>query len=427
MKFNFSKTLLASAMLLGFGTRAFAQVDLIVEENGVAPNYATIQAAVNAASSSQVDRIFVKNKAGNTPYQENVTISKSVTILPYDPDGVFYCFGNYTINPIAGGGEVTIIGMYNQSGSISSFAAATLTAPTRVNFLGSTLISGSINTSNLGFVTHVAGNVINGSVTTRTATITGNQIDGAIVVNDVGGTVTGYTEDTLYIVGNRLATAGGGYGGGAINWSNASDYFMIANNWVRHTNAGININSVKSGTGMNKIENNSVEKNAAGTVHGISINAAIAANTNLKIINNAIYDELNSGSWTDYAIVFGTITQPAFVSVEWNVYRFFTGGLTNASAAAISITGNVAGGASFNPADVTGDCAAPECINQGSPATDYTDLDLTRNNVGVAGGSYNFSNFWPNQSGGARVYLVKTPRTVVQSSTINAKADSFDR
>jgi hypothetical protein len=154
---------------------------------------------------------------------------------------------------------------------------------------------------------------------------------------------------------------------------------------------------------------------------------ALGANTNLKIFNNAIYDELNSGSWTDYAIAFSTITQPSFVSVEYNVFRFFTGGLSNGGATVVSYVGNVAGGSAFNLNDITGECTAPECLNFGSPATDYTDLDLTRNNVGVAGGSYNFSNFWPNQSGGARVYLVKTPRTVVQSSTINAKADSFDR
>lgn len=429
MKFNFSKTLLASAMLLGFGTRAFAQVDLIVEENGVAPNYATIQAAVNAASSSQVDRIFVKNKAGNTPYQENVTISKSVTILPYDPDGVFYCFGNYTINPIAGGGEVTIIGMYNQSGSISSFAAATLTAPTRVNFLGSTLISGSINTSNLGFVTHCAGNIINGSITTRTATITGNQVDGSIVISDVGGNVTGYTEDTLYIVGNRLIASGGGVGAGYIQWNNDDDYFMIANNNVRHSTIGISCSVYKAGTGVNKIENNSIKKNGnVPGASGIYLLGTIPANTTLKVINNSIFDENASNSYAEYAIQFSAApATPSFVSLDYNVHRQWGNGFTNLGGATISMTANVLGGASYTHDNVSGDCTAPECINLGSPATDYTDLDLTRNNVGAAGGSYHFSNFWPNQSGGARVYLVKTPRTVVQSSTINAKADSFDR
>lgn len=429
MKLNFTKTMLATAMLLGLGSRAMA-ADLIVEENGVLPNYATIQAAVNAASSSVVDRIFVKNKAGNSPYQENVTISKSVTILPYDPDGVFYCFGNYTINPISGGGEVTIIGMYNNSGSINSFAnTVNLTVPTRVNVLGSTLLSGGINTGNSGFVSHIAGNSINGSVTTRTATITGNLVDGSITINDVGGSVTGYPEDTLYIVGNRLTTTAGGVGAGYILWNNDDDYFMIANNNIRHSTYGIFTQLYKAGAGVNKIENNSIRKNGnINGAHGISITGTVPANTNLKIINNSIFDENTSNSFTEFAIQFSaTPASPSFVSMEYNVHRSWTNGLTNVSNTVVSMIGNVAGGASYTHDATTGDCAAPECINLGSPATDYTDLDLTRNNVGTGGGSYNFNNFWPNQSGGARVYLVKTPRTVVQSSTINAKADSFDR
>lgn len=430
MKFNFTKTLVATAMLLGLGNRVLAQVDLIVEENGVAPNYATIQAAVNAASTSQVDRIFVKNKAGNSPYLENVTISKSVTILPYDPDGVFYVHGNYTINPIASGGEVTIIGMYNNSGSISSFANATLTAPTRVNILGSTFISGSITTNNLGFVSHIAGNVINnGSVTTRTATITGNLVDGMITVQDVGGSVTGYPEDTLYIVGNRVTASGGGVGGGFIQWSNDDDYFMIANNNIRHASYGVQVTAIKAGAGMNKIENNSIRKNGNNNgAQGITTTITVPAATNFKIFNNSIYDENTTNSYTEYAIHFAAAPAAgSFVSMEFNVHRNWTNGLTNMSAVQVSQTGNVLGGGSYVHDAITGECLAPECINLGSPATDYTDLDLTRNNVGTGGGSYNFNNFWPNQSGGARVYLVKTPRTVVQSSTINAKADSFDR
>jgi hypothetical protein len=429
MKLNFTKTVLAAAMLLGLGSRALAQTDLIVEENGVAPNYATIQAAVTAASSSVVDRIFVKNKAGNVPYLENVTISKSVTILPFDPDGVFYCHGSYTINPIPGGGEVTIIGMYNNSGSINSFASANFTTPTRVNLLGSTLIAGGINTSNQGFVTHVAGNVINGSVSTRTATITGNFVDGNITVNDVGGNVTGYPEDTLFIVGNRVTGSGGNVGNGYIIWSNDDDYFMIANNNVRHSTIGINCTAYKSGPGTNKIENNSIKKN--GNVSGgagIWFSNTILANTNLLVVNNSIFDENLTNSFTEFAVLFAaTPATPSFVSLNFNVHRNWRDLFTNVSAASVSMTGNVAGGASYTHDNISGDCTAPECINLGSPSTDFTDLDLTRNNVGTAGGSYNFSNFWPNQSGGARVYLVKTPRTVVQSSTINAKADSFDR
>jgi hypothetical protein len=419
-KFSFLALILAFCM--GLSVRGYA-ADLIVEENGVLPNYATIQSAVTAAVSG--DRIFIKNKAGNVPYNENVTITaKSLSLLSYDPDGLFYVFGSYTIN-ITAGQEVNIIGMHNSSGGVAAFAASTLSNPTRVNILGSTFLSGNINFDFLGYVTHLAGNNINGNITVRTSTVTGNQIDGALTINSPTGAVTGYPEDTLYVVGNRFCTAAGGYGSGGINWNNNQDYLMIANNWVRYGATGITLSSVKAGSGVNNLENNSIEKNASGVVHGISV-GALGANTNLMIRNNALYDEQTSSSWTDYAVAFGTITGPSFVNLDYNVFRNWIGGLTNASTTSVSQTGN-SGSTTMNPADVTGICSAAECINLGSPSTDYTDLDLSRNDVGVAGGSYNYNNFWPNNTGGARVYLVKTPRTVVQSSTINAKADSYDR
>lgn len=421
MKTNFLKTLAAAALMLGLASRNYA-ADLIVEENGVSPNFATIQSAVTAATAG--DRIFVKNKAGNVPYQENVTINKSISILSYDPDAVYYVFGTYTINAIANG-EINIIGMYNQSGSVNSFSAGSLTAPTRVNFMGSTLVAGNFNLNHAGFVAHVAGNtLLGGSIITKTATITGNQVDGSISVTDVGGNVTGYSEDTLYIVGNRICTTAGGYAGGNISWANDDDYFLIANNWVRYNGACISVTSSKAGTGVNAIENNSTES-TSGVSHGISISHNVAGI--MRVVNNSLYDEYASNDGTEYAIFISGVGTGGVVNFDFNVYRNYYNGFTNISGATVSMTGNVAAGTSFNNADLTGVCTAPECINLGSPSTDYTDLDLSRNDVGVAGGSYNFNNFWPNNTGGARVYLVKTPRTVVQSSTINAKADSFDR
>lgn len=424
MKKKFTQIALAMAMAMGIAMSAHA-ADLIVEENGVLPNFATIQAAVTAANAG--DRIFVKNKAGNVPYVENVTVTKSISLLAYDPDGVYYVFGNYTLNPIANG-EINIIGMYNNSGSISAFAASTLGTPTRVNLMNCTLLSGSFSTNQLGWVAHVAdNNFANGSITTRTATITGNQIVGGITVADVGGAVTGYTEDTLYIVGNRLASTAGGYSDGVITWTNDDDYFIVANNWVRNnTTHAYNFNTFKAGAGVNRIENNSAEINTSGSVYGMSFGTILAATT-LMINNNSIFDENTTNSWTQYAFNFGTVTAGSFVSLNYNVHRNFLNGLTNASPATVSQTGNAAGGTTFDNNNTTGVCAAPECINLGSPSTDFTDLDLSRNDIGVAGGSYNQTNFWPQQTGGARVYLVKTPRTVVQSSTINAKADSYDR
>jgi hypothetical protein len=421
MKKKFTLLAFVLATLLATSIRIYA-ADLIVEENGVAPNYATIQAAVTAATSG--DRIFVKNKAGNVPYNENVTITaKSLSLLAYDPDGVYYVFGNYTIN-ITSGQEVNIIGMNNASGSISAFAASTLANPTRVNIMNTELQSGNIALDFLGYVAHLAGNEITGNVTVRTATVTGNQIIGTLTINSPTGTVTGYPDDTLYIVGNRFATAAGGYGNGGIVWNNNLDYYFIANNWIRTGGTCINIVTTKAGSGVNNVENNSTEKNANGTISAISV-GALGANTNLLIRNNSLYDENTTNGYGDVAVTFGAIAAPSFVNLDYTVYRNWQSGLTNASVVTVSQTGNAASGTQNNN-DVTGACTAAECVNLGSPSTDYTDLDLSRNDIGTTGGSYHYSNFWPN-TGGARVYLVRTPRTVVQSSTINAKADSFDK
>ncbi|MFN7014250.1 MAG: hypothetical protein ACK4ON_08285, partial [Bacteroidia bacterium] len=65
-------------------------------------------------------------------------------------------------------------------------------------------------------------------------------------------------------------------------------------------------------------------------------------------------------------------------------------------------------------------------INGGAPGISFYDLDLSVNDVGAYGGSYSLNNFHPI-TGAARVYFVKAPKSVLQSGTLNIKADSFDR
>ena len=219
--------------------------DLIVEENGVLPNYGTIQDAVAAASDG--DRIFVKNKAGNIPYQEDVTVNVSVEILPFDANGQFIVLGNYTISPVVGR-TVTIIGMLNQNGSILCQANSPSGTPTRINVLGNELLSGNITLSGQNLISHVSGNEISGSITTRYATITGNKLNGSggITLNDAPNLTS---EDTLYIVGNRLTS-------GRITWSNNEQYLHIANNLSPSNVYPIYVTQLKGGQGMNLIVNN---------------------------------------------------------------------------------------------------------------------------------------------------------------------------
>lgn len=404
------------ALLMGAGLiNDLRATDLIVEENGVLPNYGTISDAVAAAGNG--DRIFIKNKAGNVPYLENVTVGVSLELLPFDQDGFFVVQGNYTINP-AIGRSVTIIGMRNLVGSITAAVNSPTGTPTRVNIMGCDFSSGSISISGTNYVSHISGNrLASGSITCRYSTITANEVNGTITINDAAQLTS---EDTLYIVGNRLRTQANGNTSGRISWNNDEHYLYIANNWVltSYGSGAIDVNLLKAGTGVNRIHNNSIQTDGSCCDEGIAT-AAQAAPGTLYIDNNAIYD---SGSSSNTGIQTGAAAG-AFVGVYFNGWRGSGSAVTGSN---IAQTGNFTSSSiSFSLAD--GECTNASCIDTGNPSTDFTDLDLSRNNLGVAGGSFNFNNFFPILTGGARVYLVKTPRTVVQTSIIKAEAESYDR
>ena len=408
MKRAIKLILMGMACACMFSLTAHA-ADLIVEENGVLPNYGTIQDAVNAASDG--DRIFVKNKSGNVPYQENVTINVSVELLPFDANGQYIVWGEYTINPVIDR-EVTIIGMYNQDGSITCNANSPTGNPTRINIFGCELLVGSINLSGTNIVSHVSGNKITGgSITTRFSTVTGNQVtSGSISINPASSFTS---EDTLYVVGNRVSS-------GRIQWGNGHHYFHIANNLVVGTTIyQIYCTQVKGGTGVNMIVNNSTY-GQGGNNRGIYCTTA-PANCNLQIHNNALRQTTTSG--TNYPIYVSGISASALVSYTFNTYQGWDAALVCSPCAS---AGNQV--ATLNLDLTTGECSSvPACVDAGNPSTDYTDHDLTRNDVGTKGGSFNYNNFWPILTGSARVYLVRTPRTVVQTSTIRADADGYDR
>lgn len=428
--------ILTFALILGSSLLLKLQAaDLIVEENGVLPNYGTIQAAVTAAGAG--DRIFVKNKSGSVPYQENVTIDKPISILAFDANGSFLVFGSFTISPNGANFSPTfntlnIIGMRNTSGSINATSNNSTGQTIYLNMMSNQLNSGSINLSGTNYISQVAGNwLLSGSITVREATVSGNLVNGNITMNDPGVT----SQDTLYVVGNRITTNTGGVTNGRIIWSNNDHYFHIANNFVRSDLANstsyglIDIDQIKTGSGTNMISNNSCESTNSNYQIGIMINATLPVGCRLKIENNALHDGYtgNDYSSVERAVYFHTVNSGSLVEVNYNVHEGWEYGFSNGNGTIISFVGNTQAPTSFDVSNTSGECTVAECINAGHPSTDYTDHDLSRNNRGVAGGSFNFNNFWPILTGGARVYLVKTPRTVVQASTINAAASGHDR
>ena len=69
----------------------------------------------------------------------------------------------------------------------------------------------------------------------------------------------------------------------------------------------------------------------------------------------------------------------------------------------------------------------PAVVDKGSPSSNYTDLDLTRNDIGILGGSHSWLNYWYNDStttGKAVIRWVDLPSEIWPGQTINLKAEA---
>ena len=105
--------------------------DRVVEELGIAPTYPSITAAVSAAIDG--DRVVVKNRAGDIPWIENISVNKSLQFVSYENNSPFVVQGNYLIEA-APGREVSIIGMRNTGGYFAGINPGGLRA-TRVRII----------------------------------------------------------------------------------------------------------------------------------------------------------------------------------------------------------------------------------------------------------------------------------------------------
>jgi len=398
--------------------------DLIVEENGLSPNYASIHGALLAASPG--DRIFVKNRPGG--WTGAVNINKAVSVLPFDSNGTFDVSGPWTITALSAGAAnffpsthrwVRIIGMNNIGGGIATTADNSTGSPVMVDVHGCQ-VTASIDLNHSGFEARITGNKINsGSIRVRTAHVIGNQLEsGSIRVS--ANTGVSSLGDTLYIVGNRLASSGGLPGTGSIFCFGTQFYFHIANNWVHSSIPLIlEIQQMRAGPNTNLVVNNSFRasfSNASDYMVLLFTDARILFSNNVLKGNGAPGNGI--GVYVGFSLPLLEMTYNVFGDIGY----FHAGGTTGGQ-----VGNQQAAAGTLLPDNVTGVCTHALCVDGGNPAGDFTDLDGTRNDVGVAGGSFAPANFWPILTGSARVFLVKAPRSVAEGSTINVEASAVDR
>ena len=407
--------------------------DLCVNESGSGGCYSTISAALAAANDG--DRIFIQPKSGGAPYVENLTINKSVQLLSNTEGAKWALTGNITITP-AVGRKISILHMKNNAGNIETSSNSPVGVRCQVNIMDCELLAGYINFNYSYYNVNVVACKITGYVALQYGNVIGNEITANSYTTDLiylsslrssiyYGSDAAPTNDTLQVVGNKITYTSTNVCNivvTGITLNTTSQFFNVSNNYITSPNAtstcsyglhGIYLyNAKNSALTKNTIYNNTFYTSASGYVYGIYVNSH-PASANTEIFNNLI---LNPNATSQCLYVYSNNGNIAFSFnyAKTGIYNLTNDGTNNLNT---NTTINLTTGQLNTGSDG---------INGGYPDPTFYDLDLTVNDVGAYGGSYSLSNFYP-VTGSARVYFVKAPRTVLQSGTLNVRANSFDR
>lgn len=384
--------------LLTSFTSLVRATDIRVDEDGLNGAYTTISAAIAAASDG--DRIFIKPKSSDAWFIENIAINKSLTFSSDTPGTKYKIQGNITITPKSG--MVVIIRELegNTSTSINGSSFASVPANrTTVKVIESKLYS--INTPT-NYDLSVVKCTITYAINFTAGKIIGNSVR-YITVNNESGTLAPAASDKVMIIANDLAKVSGNY---IVLASNKYTY-VIANNKIKSATYGIYGYAWKAtnSDGHHQIINNDIKMYAAGSTYkGIHIKSH-PANSELQILNNEVEGASTGSSYGIYVEANSGIIKASYNSIHY-IWKYFYG---------ITSDGTNYEYSSINNATFT---------DKGSLDNLYKDLNLSRNDIGVNGGSYAWTNYWNTTT--ARVYYLEIPKKIATGSTVKVKAEAYD-
>lgn len=375
--------------------------NLIVQQSGPAGTYSSINAAISAALDGDV--ILVNNRTDGLPWIEDVIINKSLTFVSAVDNVSFWVSGNYEIVR-ANNRLITIVGMRNTSLANNLFVSGsiptqrTILKLSQCEFSGSVYGSGLANDSQIGgTTTSIYASKFQKIVKLSFGGVFGSEFSALLELqNDPMS-----TNDTLHLVGNKI-TSNSGFN--SLYNLNQSQVVIIENcivnkqgNSNSQSFSAILSNSPKVGS---RITNCTLYCNNSGT-----FSAAYALAGWDQIVENSILRgrQITNLSLCFYNLAYSTENLP---SANGNV----AGTMPVINFIDLTYTDNVS------------------VINLGNPSNASLDLDLSRNNIGVYGGSYNINNFHPiNTINSSVINMVEIPKLVNQGQTLNLKAIATDK
>lgn len=404
-------------LALAFCALQVSAVDRIVEEFGVAPAFANIASAITASSDG--DRIIIKNRAGDIPWIETITVNKSLQFLSFQDNGFFIVQGNWTVVP-ATGRVVRIIGMRNTAGNITFSGSATV-ASTLVSVIDCQFVVGGIQLGSDAIKTTVVGSeFMDGTVRINYGSVIGNKITSATSVDLIYMIPASavFQGDTASIVGNQVT--GTSTSATGIRVDNRAQVVHIRNNYVQHRYIGIHGTGGNAQGITNQVWNNTVVATGGTSPPAIFMSSTLTGSV-WEIMNNVA--DFTGGTICRGIINGGSLNGQT--NVYFNVIE--SGMSTIISPTGFTFVGNnITDQAIDLQADGRPVVGSP-AINGGNPAAPFFDLDLSLGDAGAYGGSYTLDNFFPLHTGAARVYMASHPYNIRQGATLRVKANAWDR
>ncbi|HLP55657.1 MAG TPA: hypothetical protein VK151_11535 [Fluviicola sp.] len=400
-----------------FSNLAFA-TDRVVQQGGPVGTYASISAAITAAVDGDV--VIINNRTDGLPWLESLSINKSLTFVSAVDNIQWWMEG--TVNVImAEGRTVTIIGCRNTSAS-GAFTKTGTTPVNRtvVNILYSDIAS-DINMGSAG-INFYLGSSKAKDVIYSYGKLYGNDLRSLVINSDA---VT--TEDVNQVIGNRIGVVNAALGHAFYHGSN-TQYLFCSNNYIRSSAGnGCYIGTLKSGATTNRIVNCALvcayTSNIGNNFSGLYLSHSSGALTVENCSMGGYYNGSSNGSHGIYA-------QASAQAVTTFTYCMYLNNYAAGYNPSSSLNNFSSSNANYSNYNIDGTFTTGTAhVDAGNPSNASLDLDLSRNDIGVMGGSYSLANFLPFMSNveSSRVNFMNTPRIVNQGGTVSVQVIGYDK
>ena len=460
------KKIYSSILFLFFVTNFFA-TDLVVNSSGQPGTYTTLSAALSAAASSG-DRILIPS---TITLIEDITINKSIDIMPQTQGNYFYLEGDINVTANAGT-EIRILGMNYSGNLVCSSGTAVETNRCDLYFIDCNITdpgTTELNANVIGLGFHVLYcNIPDTDVIFQFGEIIGSHLNNFRVLF----TDNNNYNDTIKIIANILESLTKTSITSSVqnttfvfsSYDNSSHYFKIANNFFKHSASTENyskltiFSSNNSANGTNDISNNTIASSTGCNAVYPSGVCLLFDNCGMTWPRNKTYVYNNiflGGRYYNESYIIGFKCSPGpgeeLPIVKYNVFSSSLGsgcGTDNESNAVdywpVNSSGYFDASFTIDPNNYTVQSAINDnsaqisnssgkgiggvTTNSGKNDVTYYDLDMTRNDLGTYGGPFSMENYWDSTATGkARIYHLDMPSEIWSGQTPTIKASAVHK